>query len=98
MDNNYGPRTHTYGLRPRRKPNYDHLQEMPIATKPQEQERANVNLMDTALTQYSIKKGLKMFGEAGADAVVKEMQQLDKRNDIVPKHAHILTKKEKRTL
>ena len=35
-------------------------------------------LAETMLTQCSVKKGLKVsvFGEAGADAVVKELQQL----------------------
>jgi hypothetical protein len=40
------------------------------------------------MTQHSIKKGLQIFGEAGADAVVSEMQQLHNRSVIEPKKAH----------
>jgi hypothetical protein len=59
----------------------------------------HANLRDlehTALTQYSIKKGLKVFGEAGAEAVVSEMKQLDSMGVIEPKSAHMLTRAEKR--
>jgi hypothetical protein len=48
-----------------------------------------------ALTQYSVKKGLKIFGEPGAEAVVKEMQQLHDREVMEPKAANMLTKEEK---
>ena len=67
MDEQYGPRGERYDLRPRKPRDYSHL---------------HGDLEHTALTQYNVKKGLKIFGEAGADAVVKEMQQLhDKRCD-----------------
>jgi hypothetical protein len=42
-------------------------------------------LAETMLTQYSVKKGLKVFGKAGADAVVKELQQLHDRGVMMPK-------------
>jgi len=97
MDSKYGPREHSHGLRPRRKPNFTHLHEPPIAAKPSDYDETHANLQHTTLTQYSIKKGLEVFKEAGADAVVKEMQQLDERNVIEPKHANMLTREEKRT-
>jgi hypothetical protein len=31
------------------------------------------------MTQHSIKKGIKLFGQAGVDAVSKELQQLHDR-------------------
>lgn len=54
------------------------------------------SLEHTALTQYSVKKGLKEFGRAGAYAVVTEMQQLHDMSAIVPKKADMLTREEKR--
>ena len=48
------------------------------------------------LTQYNVKKGLKIFGEAGAEAVVMEMKQLHDRGVIQPKLANMLTQEEKR--
>jgi hypothetical protein len=85
------------GLRPERTPNYD--KHLGIASKPAEHGMLHVNLKDlehVALTQYSVKKGLKIFGEAGADAVIKEMKQLDQLNVIEPKDASMLTRAEKK--
>ena len=48
------------------------------------------------LTQYSIKKGLELFGEAGAEAVIKELQQLHDRGVMVPKESSSLSSDEKR--
>jgi hypothetical protein len=47
------------------------------------------------MTQHLVKKGLKIFGEAGADAVMDKMQQLHDRGVIKPKVADMLTGKEK---
>ena len=44
----------------------------------------------------SLKRGLKMFGESGADAVVAELKQLDYRSVLLPKHNHQLSTQEKR--
>ena len=41
-------------------------------------------------------QGLKIFGEAGAEAVVTEMKQLHDRGVIQPKLANMLTREEKR--
>ena len=46
--------------------------------------------------QMSLKRGLKTFGKAGADAVVAEMQQLDYRNVIKPTDSRKLTRKQKK--
>ena len=37
-----------------------------------------------ALTQYSVKKGIKVFGEEGTQAVISEMKQLDSMDVIGP--------------
>ena len=76
MDWKYGPRSHDHNLRPRKPCDYSHL---------------HGDLEHTALTQYNVKKGLKIFGEAGAQAVITEMQQLHNHDVVVPKHASILT-------
>jgi hypothetical protein len=64
MNAKYGPRQSKYDLRPRRPRNYSHLH----ATRE-----------GIAMTQHSIKKGIKLFGQAGVDAVSKELQQLHDR-------------------
>ena len=81
MDKKYGPRTGRYELRTR---------------KPQDYSHRYPDLEHTALTQYNVKKGLQIFGEAGAEAVVKEMKQLHDRKVIIPKSANMLTREEKR--
>ena len=43
----------------------------------------------------SLKKGLKVFGKAGAEAVVEEMKQLDYRQVIKPTVAAKLTPEQK---
>ena len=43
----------------------------------------------TAIFQYTLKKGLKIFGKAGAEAVTKELQQLHDRGVLEPKHIYI---------
>jgi hypothetical protein len=55
-----------------------------------------LDLEHTALTQYNVKKGLKIFGKAGAKAVIEEMQQLHDRAVIQPKLATMLTTEEKK--
>lgn len=84
-------------LRPNRTPNYD--RHLGIAHKPVEHGMMHANLRElehTALTQYTVKKGLQVFGEAGAEAVIKEMKQLDQLNVIEPKAASMLTRTEKK--
>jgi hypothetical protein len=82
MDAKYGQRQHEHGLRPRRRPtDYNH---------------AHAQLENIVMTQYSVKKGLKVFGKAGAEAVVSEMQQLHEREVLKPKAAAMMTTDEKR--
>jgi hypothetical protein len=47
------------------------------------------------MTQLSLKKGLETFGEAGAEAVNKELQQIHDQSVMVPKAANMLTRAEK---
>jgi hypothetical protein len=94
MDERYGPRGRE-GLRPRRERGYDH--HLSQQTRgPSEQGQIHAQLEHTAFTQYSVKKGLKVFGQAGVDAVVKEMRQLDERKVMEPRNAALLTRGEKR--
>jgi hypothetical protein len=80
MEAKYGPRTERYDMRQRREPDYSHL-------------FANTNADEplVATPQMSMKKGLKMFGEDGVEAVKKEMMQLHDRKVMEPKHAAELT-------
>ena len=80
MDDTYGPRNHEYNLRPRRPRDYSHL---------------HTTLESTVMTQYSLKKGISTFGDAGIEAVIKELQQLHDRHVIEPKIATELSSDEK---
>jgi hypothetical protein len=64
--------------------------------KPRDYSHLYADLEHTVLTQYNVKKGLKIFGEAGADAIVKEMKQLHDRAVIQPCLVTMLTRDEKR--
>lgn len=46
--------------------------------------------------QMNLRKGLKVFGKPGADAVVKELHQLDQRKTIEPILPKDLTKEQRR--
>ena len=46
------------------------------------------------LSQYGLKKGLRLFGEDGEAAVTKELQQLHNREVLEPKHPSELTKEQ----
>ena len=48
------------------------------------------------MTQMGVKKGLKVFGQAGVKAVQKELQQFHYREAMKPMHAHKLTPEQKR--
>jgi hypothetical protein len=47
------------------------------------------------MTQHSVKKGLKDFGEAGMQAVLKEMQQLHDREVLDPKGPNEVTRQQR---
>jgi hypothetical protein len=70
MDATYGPRTSKYDLRARKPRDYGHI---------------HTTLESTIFTQHSVRKGLKMFGDAGVDAVKKELTQLHERGVLAPK-------------
>jgi hypothetical protein len=81
MDRQYGQRTGAYNLRPRRPRDYSHLHTI---------------MEDTVMTQHTMKKGIKIFGDAGVEAVLKELQQLHDRDVLKPKHADALSHQERR--
>jgi hypothetical protein len=81
MDQQYGERTSSYNLRARKPRDYGHL---------------HATLEHTVLTQHSMKKGIKEFGDAGVDAVLKELQQLHDRNVLEPRLANELSRDDKR--
>jgi hypothetical protein len=81
FDEGYDSRNGKYDLRARKPREYSHL---------------HPDLENTAFTQYNVWQGLKIFGEAGAQAVVKEMKQLHYRAVIQPKLAAMLTREEKK--
>ena len=84
MNSKYGPRNHTHGLRPRSQPDFSHLKTM-------------FHVQVCLLTdQMSAKRGLKVFGKGGADAIVAEMHQVHYRKVIKPVWAHKMTRDEKR--
>ena len=71
---------HGYNLRPRAPPTNEHL---------------HCNITETALTQYSIKRALKLFGDRAAEAVLAEMKQLHDRGVISPQDGTTLSKEQK---
>ena len=83
MDEQYGARLSTHNLRPRKPRDYGHL---------------HTTLEHTVMTQYSIKKGLKVFGNAGVDAVTSELKQLHDRKVIQPVLPSKMTNEMKRML
>jgi hypothetical protein len=56
----------------------------------------HTTLEHTMMTQFSIKRGIKEFGDAGVDAVLSELQQLHDRKVLQPTMANELTREEKR--
>ena len=82
-------------LRPNRGASYEHLQQRgqlkkstrDAVRKVQEPPRHNElgdDFHSTVLTQYHANKGLKLYGDAGKNAVLKEMKQLDNMDSIEP--------------
>jgi hypothetical protein len=83
MEEKYGPRNERYNMRQRREPDYSHLFTNTHADEP------------LATPQMNMKKGLKVFGKDGVEAVKKEMLQLHDRKVMEPKHAAELTHAQK---
>jgi hypothetical protein len=61
MDARYGPRLHEHGLRPRRPCNYRHMM-TGVGYE--------TTLQETMMTHYSMKKGIKTFGEPAIATVL----------------------------
>ena len=53
------------------------------------------DIVTTILTQYHVSKGLKIYGQDGIDAVLKEMKQIHDRMVIDPKNPEEMTREEK---
>ena len=51
----------------------------------------------TVMTQMVMKKGIKTFGQAGVDAVQKELKQLHNKEVTKPMHAHEISSEQRRT-
>ena len=81
MDEKYGGRQSGYDLRPRRPRDYSHL---------------HATLEGIAMTQHSMKRGIKLFGDAGVDAVLKELKQLHDRKVLEPKDAKQMSEEDKK--
>jgi hypothetical protein len=98
MNQKYGPRTHNRSLRDRKPRQYAPRYE---PNKPNSFEETMAQFeqpmgMLFMTEQMSLKRGLKRFGKAGANAVVAEMQQLEIRKVLKPTKASDLTRDQKR--
>jgi hypothetical protein len=93
MNERYGPRQHDINLRNRTKPrSYDHLYNSDHLLTTFEEPMGELFMTE----QMSLKKGLKYFGQSGADAVVTEMRQLNYRDVIKPVDGKELMREQKR--
>ena len=81
MDHQYGNRTAAYNLRPRKPRDYSHLHTV---------------LESTMMTQYSMKKGIEIFGDAGIEAILKELHQLHDRGVLEPANHTTMTPTERK--
>jgi hypothetical protein len=93
MDERYGPRNHHFNLRDQKLQSYKHLYNSDHDVLMTFDEPMGHLFMTE---QMSLKKGLKHFGKDGADAVIKELRQLDYRDVIKPVLARSLTREQKR--
>jgi hypothetical protein len=83
MNTRYGHRSGQHNLRVRRNPNE--------AIRPQDHSHLHTTLEHFVMMQYSVKKGLRMFWEAGQEAVYSEMLQLHEMEVVEPKKANMFT-------
>lgn len=126
MDERYGARSGTRGLRPRRRPLIDYkAPQRPAAVQLHESlggafaqlsveadnraiaptynvcDLAAISptlepLLGTILTQYGMRRGLKIFGKDGDDAVKAELLQLHNREVLCPRSGRGLSKSDRR--
>ena len=68
------------GLRPKRSVTYDHRYD---------------HTMTIILSQMSLGKGIKAFGDRAVDTTTKEFSQLDEKGVLIPKHFNELSKEER---
>jgi hypothetical protein len=97
----YGQRTGHHNLRPRRKPSYSRPRRKPSRKyrkadyepqPPQDHSMLHATLEHYAMMQYSVKQGLRIYGEAGKEAMYSEMQQLHEMEVVEPKKGSMLTR------
>ena len=81
MDKRYGRRTSQYNLRARKHQDYGHL---------------HCTLESIAMTQHSITKGLKLFGDAGVNAIMNELHLLHDRGVLESKTAAQLSPEQRK--
>lgn len=91
MNNRYGARSDAYNLRPRKQWDYSHLHAHIDQPGP-----SSAVFDHLVLTQHRLTRGLKEFGIAGVDAVIKELQQLYDREVIEPINPNNVTDEHKR--
>jgi hypothetical protein len=56
----------------------------------------NTGMEAITMTQYSMKQGLKQFGQRDVDALITELRQIDTRKVMDPIHGRLLSKEDKR--
>jgi hypothetical protein len=104
MDARYGHRSGRYILRRRKRPNWPSMCEDEtqfflkgdeIVLGPQDYSHLHTTLEHIVMTQHSVRKGLKLFGKDGENAIISEMQQFHDMDCIEPKQAQMLTREEK---
>jgi hypothetical protein len=57
---------------------------------------SHTTVMHHAMTQYSLRKGLKKFQKVGEEAVSKELKQLHMRDTFAPQNSEELSDEQKR--
>jgi hypothetical protein len=80
MTDTYGERSKGHNLRPQSSCDYSHL---------------HTTLAGIAMTQDSVKKGLKAFGDDGTQALLKELRQLHDRQVVKPKGPDEITRQQR---
>ena len=92
-------------LRSNRKPSFTHIQErgklkqstvdwVRGAQQPPSTNELEDDFHSTILTQYHVSKGLRIFGDAGKEAVLKEMRQFDDMDTIEPMNPNNMSKED----
>ena len=84
-DATYAPHFITYNLRHQKLDMYGNCWPNAPGVKPVTYHREFSKLEETVLTQYSLKKRLKIFGKRGAIAVLAEIRQLHDMEHLEPK-------------